>query len=442
MRGWIRRTAELRGELAAIAGDDPRWWLLAGGVALAERWPERPVRGVDAEPCADAFLGYRAPRPHDHCVTRSIERVRRALRSRNSTARSPTALAVTICAQRSLEHGTSALDTAAFAIGDRCLIASLDDPTLAQPSRRAQDRAAPLAWAAPFVCVSIGDDPIEVARHHPAPGATTAARGGLGRPVNRDGLDLPSGRRWLRACGADRLLAGGPHRLARPRSLAGRMPRLAPSPKRSHSMRGASRCALRALPLAYALGVILHRAAERLVRFSPTLQIRSHRAGGSRARRLRRDARGVGVQFADGVAGPYAPSGPAHLVPSARQRGSGCVRALSKQGRSHRSRSHGNAGAFRRRLARGFSIVSPTCSVVARACRASESMGWCHLRVRCRRRAAMRAMAIPSAPASSPCSTMACALRSPCVAPGSPAVRPAPKRCSTSYSAASRPWRR
>jgi hypothetical protein len=37
LRSWITRTAELHGELAAIAELDRRWWLLAAGVALVER---------------------------------------------------------------------------------------------------------------------------------------------------------------------------------------------------------------------------------------------------------------------------------------------------------------------------------------------------------------------------------------------------------------------
>src|SRR6185436_19727191 len=66
VRAWARRAAELHRELAAIAEIDARWWLLAGGAAVVETWP-RPdtYLACDAEPDADTFMGYRAPRPRD-----------------------------------------------------------------------------------------------------------------------------------------------------------------------------------------------------------------------------------------------------------------------------------------------------------------------------------------------------------------------------------------
>ena len=83
-RSWARRTVELHDELAAIADDDPRWWLLAGSAAVAEPWPARPGYVVsDAEPSADTFIGYRAaPAPgidHTRDLLRdAIDRARAA----------------------------------------------------------------------------------------------------------------------------------------------------------------------------------------------------------------------------------------------------------------------------------------------------------------------------------------------------------------------------
>nr|MDQ3300092.1 hypothetical protein [Myxococcota bacterium] len=66
MRGWLRRTTELHDELASIADPDPRWWLLAGGVAAAEPWPARASYvQSDGDPVEDTLLAHRAPPPAD-----------------------------------------------------------------------------------------------------------------------------------------------------------------------------------------------------------------------------------------------------------------------------------------------------------------------------------------------------------------------------------------
>ncbi|HEY5926668.1 MAG TPA: hypothetical protein VIV11_33510, partial [Kofleriaceae bacterium] len=169
MRAWARRTAELHRELAAIADVDPRWWLLAGGVAFAETHaPAEVYLACDAEPDADTFMGYRAPRPRD-VVDDAIERARAArtvMRELDGTLPNQP-LAVTIDRSRGGQTRPSALDVAAFAVGNACLVARLDDPTL--PTRLADvlrgDAPAPWSGATPFVCVSIGDEPIETARH-------------------------------------------------------------------------------------------------------------------------------------------------------------------------------------------------------------------------------------------------------------------------------------
>ena len=63
---WMRRAEMLHGELRAVAdlGHDPRWWLLAGGAALA--WDAQPAYVMsDAEPASDTFIGHVAPAPID-----------------------------------------------------------------------------------------------------------------------------------------------------------------------------------------------------------------------------------------------------------------------------------------------------------------------------------------------------------------------------------------
>src|SRR5688572_2648557 len=74
----MRRTAELQRELAAIAEVDPWWWLLAGGVALAETRARPDVYlACDTEPDADTFMAYRAPRARDQLAD-AIARARAA----------------------------------------------------------------------------------------------------------------------------------------------------------------------------------------------------------------------------------------------------------------------------------------------------------------------------------------------------------------------------
>ena len=174
MRAWARRTAELHGELAAIAEVDPRWWLLAGGAAAAEA-SRRARRLRD--------LRRRAERRH-------VPRPRRAARRRDpiadAIARAHAArtalreldgelpdqpLAVTLRRDGATVLDPSALDVAAFAIGDRCLVARARRSDARRPARRGPAGATPLPWrgAAPFVCVSLGDDPLETARHAPSP---------------------------------------------------------------------------------------------------------------------------------------------------------------------------------------------------------------------------------------------------------------------------------
>src|SRR6185503_7899957 len=104
------------------------------------------------------------PRPRDQ-VSDAIRRAnaaRTALRELDGSLPDQP-LAVTIDCTRGGETRPSKLDTAAFAIGGRCLVARLDDPSLALQLAAVLAGAEPPRWygATPFVCVSIGDEPVE-----------------------------------------------------------------------------------------------------------------------------------------------------------------------------------------------------------------------------------------------------------------------------------------
>jgi hypothetical protein len=327
-RSWARRTAELHGELAAIADDDPRWWLLAGGAAVAEPWPARPGYVVsDAEPGADTFIGHASPR------VSPLDRVRDAL-DRARAARSAVReldgtlpdqpLAVTLARGVRAVTEPSALDAAAFAIGPHCLIGELDDPTLGYQIAEVLRGAVPRPWqgATPFVCVSIGDDPIETARH----GHRRAWRGdrgpwlGLGRAgelatVSTCHLVVDG---YGHACLTGRIHAiMNRARIAADRLARGTLsppiepPVLPPVPGAvplGVAWRDLDGARLRALPLAYAVGQLLHRTAGRPdARFSPTLQIPVAPGRVDDPERRKRRAMGacVSVRFAGGMPEPY-----------------------------------------------------------------------------------------------------------------------------------------
>ncbi|HEY0192941.1 MAG TPA: hypothetical protein VGC42_17615 [Kofleriaceae bacterium] len=321
-RSWVSRTSELHGELTSIAGDDPRWWLLAGGAAAAEPWRPRPGYVVsDAEPGADTFIGHRTAASHDP-LTDAIERARAARAAiRELDGSLPDQpLAVTI--QRTAAGAAlaaSALDVAAFAIGARCVIARLDDPTLRDQLAAAVRGASAPAWSgpAPFVCVSLGDEPIATARHghrrawHQGSGPWL----GLGRAgelatVSTCHLVVDG---YGHACLAGRIHAHMPRpslwpgsgpvvpALPPPRPVAGAIPLgIAWQPLDGGGPR--------VLPLAYAAGTILHRLAGRPdARFSPTLQIpvAPGRLDDPERRRRRAMPAAVSVRFEHGVAEPY-----------------------------------------------------------------------------------------------------------------------------------------
>jgi hypothetical protein len=299
VRSWARRTAELHRELASIAEVDPRWWLLAGGVAFAETRARSGIYlACDAEPDADTFMAYREQPPRDP-VCDAIARARAArttLRELEGTLPDQP-LAVTIDRTGGGSTRPSQLDVAAFAIGNACLVARLDDPSLSQQLADVLHGKQPRTWrsAAPFVCVSIGDEPIETARHGHRRAWTD--RGGPWLGLGRSGE--------LAVVSTCHLIVDGyGHACLTARmaeltsSMNGRdghgvaAPPLVPVPGAvplAIAWRELPQPTPRLVPLAYELGRLLHsELASPDAKFSPTLQIpvaRGHKDDPVRLRR-------------------------------------------------------------------------------------------------------------------------------------------------------------
>lgn len=283
MRSWARRAAGLRDELAQIADvRDPRWWLVAGGAAVD--WNERGTYvSSDAEPSADTFIGHATPAPRDVLADAFVRAhaARAALRDLDGELPGqPLAVTVRRSAHGAVTEG-SALDVVALAIGDRViahrLAATIADETGAL--------VAPVPDAVPFATITVGDEPIETARHGHRRGWRHDGEAvgpwlGLGRAGN---LALVStchmvvdgfGHAWLTARiteyaasmrAAVRAMPGLD--VPAPRPVAGGIPLAV-------TWRELATPAPRALELAYALGVLLHRLAGRPeAPFSPTFQI-------------------------------------------------------------------------------------------------------------------------------------------------------------------------
>jgi hypothetical protein len=330
---WARRARELHDELAAItdvSGFAPTWWLVAGTAAGAEKLPPRAhYVASDAEPNGDTFIGHRSPSPADPLIDAVIRAHAARAAVRELDGQLPDQpLAVTI--ERSEERGArvvvSSLDVAAFAIGDTVVTARLDDDTAliaklasVAKSSRTFDTDAPIRFdtslarvngspATPFVCVSIGEDRITLARH----GHRRAWRDnagpwlGLGRvgdlaTVSTCHMVVDGyGHAWLAARIAEHAARLANEWRASSRSSAAQGAS-APSGSSASSDSNALRItaddlphlslvpdaiplgvawreipspAPRALELAYALGRVLHRVAGKPdAKFSPTFQL-------------------------------------------------------------------------------------------------------------------------------------------------------------------------
>ena len=324
-RSWAKRTAELHGELSAIAKTDLRWWLVAGGAAAVEPFGrDATYVSADATPTADTFIGYRDEMPIDP-IDDAIARARAARTTlRELDGELPgQPLAVTLQAATN-GNGTlaaavvpSTLEVAAFAVGDRCLTGRLDDPGLADRLRSMVDGATPLPWRgdAAFICVSLGEDSAALARHghRRAWHGTTGPWLGLGR--TGDLATVSTCHLVVDGYGHARITG----RLAelmswhtRSTQLTHPLPALRPVEggiPLNMVWRELPHPAPRALPLSYALGRVLHRVAGRPdAEFSPTFQFPIAPGDRSDPLRIRRRvvAATLSVRFSGGTVEPYA----------------------------------------------------------------------------------------------------------------------------------------
>ena len=289
---WARLAAELHRELrevADLAAIDPRWWLLACGAALP--WARAGAYVIsDAEPASDTFIAHPAAPPTDpigDAISRAHAARAAILALDGELPDQP--LAVTI---RRLAIGAfvepSTLELAAFAIGDRCWCAPLDDDhTLAQdlaavianplaPTKLLQ----PLGDITPFVCITLGEEPLPTARH----GHRRAWRDvgevsvgpwlGLSRAA---GMEIVSTSHMVVDGYGHALLA---EQIRNRKPAPASVPAPVPDPEIPSDAIALDIAfselaqSPRALDLAYRLGRSLHRlAANPTARFSPTFQI-------------------------------------------------------------------------------------------------------------------------------------------------------------------------
>ena len=311
MRAWARRAAELHGELAAIAEADPRWWILAGGAAAAEPFPPRETYVIsDAEPGADTFIGYRTPRPADPYVdaVARARAARQALRELDGLLPEQP-LAVTVNRGGDAVIEPSLLDVAAFAIGDRVIVGRLDDdriveklkievlargevvPGTSRDPKRADaasrdalrrdsivrlDSISP--QIVPFVCVSIGDEPLATARHGHRRAWTERGGPWLGLGRASELATVSTCHFVVDGYGHARIAGRIAELVATETNGAGpTLPPLAPvhgAIALGVAWRELPQPVPRAIPMAYALGRVLHRrAGRRDSPFSPTFQI-------------------------------------------------------------------------------------------------------------------------------------------------------------------------
>ncbi len=319
MRSWARRTVELHRELASIADVDPRWWLLAGGVALAETHARSGTYlACGAEPDADTFMAYRSPPPRD-LVGDAIERARAArtaLRELDGTLPEQP-LAVTLDRARGGSSRRSQLDVAAFAVGSACLVARLDDASLPHRLAEVLRGTPPPTWrgAPPFVCVSVGDEPIEAARHGHRRAWTD--RGGPWLGLGRSGeLAVVSTCHLIvdgygHACITSRIaeLTSSTNGHAGPGAAAPPLAAVPGAVPLTIAWRELPPPTPRVIPLAYNLGRLLHaELASPAARFSPTIQIpvaRGHKDDPVRLRRRIVSAT-TSVRFSSGTPEPLS----------------------------------------------------------------------------------------------------------------------------------------
>ncbi len=294
MPSWLKRTRELQRELADIGARGPAWSLLAGGVAFAETRAGPDVYlACDTSPDADTFMGYPADAPADP-IADAIARARAARTALAELDGSLPAQPLAVTIADGVPRPCS-LAVAAFAVGDRCVVGALDDPDL--PARIAAAIAGRGVREAdagePFVCVSLGEEPVETVRHAHRRAWTKTSGPWLG-------LGRAAGLATVSTC---HLVVDGYGHALITRRIAQlvpathgfadhALPPLAPVPHGvplAISWRSLEGPLPRVTELAYRLGQLLHReVGVPGARFSPTLQIPVARGAKDDPLRLRR----------------------------------------------------------------------------------------------------------------------------------------------------------
>jgi hypothetical protein len=274
---------------------DPRWWLLVGAAAVDWGVGASYVLS-DAEPASDTFIGHVSPTPDD-VVAEAIARAhaaRQAIRELDGTLPDQPLATIIELAGASARAVPSSLDTVAFAIGSRCLIAHLHDhiegehalaeKLAAAVAELGSDPFAVPLWSdpAPFVCVTLGDEPAPTARHGHRRAWTERSGPWLG-------LSRTNGMAIASTCHLAVDGYGHARLAARIHALTAELVARAPSVPLTRALPspapvtgsialgitwGETPPGMRALHVAYALGCALHRrAGDRNAPFSPTFQI-------------------------------------------------------------------------------------------------------------------------------------------------------------------------
>ncbi|HEY0255367.1 MAG TPA: hypothetical protein VGC41_27750, partial [Kofleriaceae bacterium] len=265
-RRWARLASELHRELrevADLAPIDPRWWVLAGGAALP--WSRVGSYVInDAEAESDTFMGVAAvadPLALAYAARAAIQELDGKLPGQP--------LAVTVKRGLGASVEVSTLEHAAFAVGDRVVVLRLDDETPLLLARFAAGEAIPSARAVPFVCITLGEEPLATARHGHRRAWTSSTEIDVGPWL---GLSRADGMLTVSTC--HMVVDGYGHALLTARIVellkpwygrATALPSLWPAPaipEEAIALDIAHRqlaAAPRALELAYRLGCVLHR---------------------------------------------------------------------------------------------------------------------------------------------------------------------------------------
>lgn len=306
--GLIRRTREIHAEVAALAEIDLRWWLLAAGVALVEpHAPPEVYLACDAEPDGDTLMGFAGRGIASVAEAIAYARAARTALRELDGLLPDQPLAVTVAHATGAALRPSNLDVAAFAIGDRVVAGSLHDPHLEERIAAGE----PWTGATPFVCVSLGDEPLETARHGHRRAWTSSGGPWLG--IGQSGaLTIVSTCHLVVDGYGHARIAARIAGLVEGSGADGRWPALSP-------VAGGAPLAIawmplgcptpRVIPLAYELGRILHRdAGDPAARFSPTIQIPVARGRLDDPERLRRRivSATTSVRFEGGEIEPFA----------------------------------------------------------------------------------------------------------------------------------------